>query len=1346
MLKIGIDIGSTTVKIVVLGEEKKLLFSRYKRHNARAKAVVADILKELLIEEGDIDVSVCVTGSVGLGMSEQYAFPFIQEVVAATQAIRQDYPDVASMIDIGGEDAKIVFFKHGEPADLRMNGNCAGGTGAFIDQMAVILGTTVDQLNELALKAVQVYPIASRCGVFCKTDIQNLVAKNVSREDIAASIFHAVAVQTVVTLAHGWDIKSPILFCGGPLTFIPALRKAFMEYLHLDEKEVVLPENGALLPATGAALSIHEDSKICRLSDLIAKLTTETSTAYNQCSGLMPIFSSKENYEDWQRQISRNKLGRASLKPGVQDVYIGIDSGSTTTKIVVTDSDDNILFTYYKPNGGHAIETVAEGLSLLQKQCEESQATLNIKGSCSTGYGEDLIKAAFQLDAGIVETIAHYVAAHYLDSDVSFILDIGGQDMKAIFVNNGIIDRIEINEACSSGCGSFIETFANTLGYTAHDFSLAACRSSKPCDLGSRCTVFMNSKVKQVLREGATVDDIAAGLAYSVVKNCLYKVLKLKDVSELGHHIVVQGGTMRNDAVVRALEQLTGAQVTRCDMPELMGAFGCAIYAREHCNTAVSLDEIVSQAHYSTHVLHCKGCDNQCQVFRYRFDNGKNYYSGNRCEKIFTNGSKEQPGENIYRFKNELLFGRSKTVPEKPRMVVGIPRSLNMYENFPFWHTLLTACGIEVRLSGESTYSGYEQSARMVMSDNICFPAKLVHAHVQNLIAQKVDRIFLPFVIFERRGKEQNSYNCPVVTGYSEVVKSVQSAGIPIDSPAISFKDKDLLYKQCCKYLKGLGVEEPVIKEAFVKATEEQENYGRTLASHNKQKVENVHFLAQWSYPNRILEAAQWCAAQADDVQFVELTSFGCGPDAFLVDEVRDVLIRSGKTFTLLKLDDINNVGSMKLRIRSLIESMKLFHEHKTDRKVTNKPVAVAACNDNFKSKKILVPYFTPFISPLIPAIMRLAGYDVENLALSNAESCEWGLKYANNEVCYPATLIVGDVIKAFKSGRYNPEETVVAMTQTGGQCRASNYVSLIKKALEEAGYPHTPVVSLTFGGSLENKQPGLKVNWIKILPVALRAILYSDCISKFYYAAAAREKEPGQAARLRDDFLKQAETLILEKRTKNLLDVLSVAADRFNEICRDVHCPKVGVVGEIFLKFNPFAQKNVIGWLTEQGIEVVPSVLTDFFMQNFVNRKVRVESCIQKSVMPDFVYKSAYKIIGKQIGKFNKVGMNFRYFIPFKDIFEEAADARKVISLNAQFGEGWLLPAEIMSYARQGIFNVISLQPFGCIANHIVSKGVEKRIKYFFPEMNILSLDFDSGVSDVNITNRLLLFIDHLK
>ena len=1398
MFKIGIDVGSTTVKVVVLDEQGNSLFSRYKRHHAKAGEVVASLLKELLEEKGDADVSVCITGSVGMGMSERYSLPFIQEVVAATRAIQKDYPQVASMIDIGGEDAKIVFFEKGEAADLRMNGNCAGGTGAFIDQMAVILGTDVDELNRMALKAQRIYPIASRCGVFCKTDIQNLIAKNVSREDIAASIFHAVAVQTVVTLAHGWDIKPPVLFCGGPLTFIPALRKAFVEYLHLQENDLILPANGTLLPATGAALSRTEKDSTCRLSDLITRLTTETNTTYHSY-GLQPIFNSAADYENWEKRISSHQLQKSVFKPGKQDVFIGIDSGSTTTKIVAIDPDNRILFTFYKPNGGHAIETVAEGLNQLKEQCRQSQTILNIQGSCSTGYGEDLIKAAFQLDGGIVETMAHYMAAHYLDKDVSFILDIGGQDMKAIFVEEGIINQIEINEACSSGCGSFIETFANTLGYTARDFAQAACRSTQPCNLGSRCTVFMNSKVKQVLREGATVDDIAAGLAYSVVKNCLYKVLKLKDVSELGRHIVVQGGTMRNDAVVRALEQLTGAEVTRCDLPELMGAFGCALYAQKYHHTDISLDNILSQAEYTTHELHCKGCNNQCQVFRYRFANGQSYYSGNRCEKVFTNGTKEQPGENAYRFKNELLFGRAQTQVEHPLLTLGIPRSLNMYENFPFWHTLFTACGIQVQLSAESDYAAYERNARMVMSDNICFPAKLVHAHVQNLIEQKVDRIFLPFVIFERKGDEQNSYNCPVVTGYSEVVKSVQAEGIPIDSPAISFKNRKLLYKQCSKYLTKLGVDENTIKAAFEKATREQESFGHTLAEYNRQLLEqtrkkgrwavllagrpyhtdmliqhkisdilaemgidvitddvvreqtqpledDVHFLAQWSYPNRILKAAQWSIEQGQDVQFIEMTSFGCGPDAFLVDEVRDVLIRNGKTFTLLKLDDINNIGSMKLRVRSLIESMKLFHEHNSAPKEKKEATGMLTSSSDLRHKKILIPFFTPFISPLIPAIMSLAGYDAENLALSNTESCEWGLKYANNEVCYPATLIVGDVIKAFKSGKYNPDETVVAMTQTGGQCRASNYISLIKKALEEAGYPSTPVISLTFGGSLDGRQPGFKVNWLKILPVALRSVLYSDCISKFYYAAAVREKEPGQAARLRDFYLQEGEKLIRAYRTKDLRACLSAAARQFNEICQERECPKVGVVGEIFLKFNPFAQKNVIEWLTEQGIEVVPSVLTDFFMQNFVNRKVRVESCIQQQFLPDFVYKSAYKIVGKQIEKFNQVGKEFRYFLPFKDIFEEADEAQKVISLNAQFGEGWLLPAEIMSYARQGIYNVISLQPFGCIANHIVSKGIEKRIKSFYPEMNMLSLDFDSGVSDVNITNRLLLFIDHLK
>ncbi len=1398
MIRIGIDIGSTTAKIVAVDETDKLLFSKYERHNANAKEVIISILEELMTVCGDAGVSVRLTGSVGMGFSEKHSLPFVQEVVAATKAVQKYYPSTSSMIDIGGEDAKVVFFRDGHAADLRMNGNCAGGTGAFIDQMAVLLDVGVDELNGLAMSAGQTYPIASRCGVFCKTDIQNLIAKNVSRADIAASILHAVAVQTVVTLAHGCEITPPVLMCGGPLTFIPALRKAFTDYLSISPDDVILPEAGTLLPATGAALAEVSGDKIYRLSEVIAELRRVTVTESDLHSTLSPIFADEADYSAWTRRMSRHTVGRAELRRGRQEAFIGIDSGSTTTKIVVTDNDSKILYSYYNANKGNPIEAVEEGLNGLRKACAESGTELVIKGSCSTGYGEDLIKAAFQLGGGIVETIAHYMAAHWLDPEVSFILDIGGQDMKAIFVTDGVIDRIEINEACSSGCGSFIETFAKTLGRTAHEFALEACRAAVPCDLGTRCTVFMNSKVKQALREGATVSDIAAGLAYSVVKNCLYKVLKLRDVSQLGRHIVVQGGTMRNDAVVRALERLTGTEVTRCDIPELMGAYGCALYAKAHAHGETRLDDMLAKAHYTSKCLHCKGCDNQCLVVRYQFDNGGKYYSGNRCEKVFTNGGADKPakGINAYLKKNELLFEREGVKGDR-RMTIGIPRCLNMYEDYPFWHTLFTACGIDVRLSDLSNFSSYERNACMVMSDNICFPAKLVHSHIQNLIDKKVNRIFMPFVVYERQGNEQNSYNCPIVTGYAEVVKSVQAGDIPIDSPTITFKDNSLLFRQCKEYLGSLGVTDNTISKAFSLAMSAQDNYVHDIIAYNERvlhkaheqgaltillagrpyhtdmliqhKVSDMladmgiyvitddivrdkattlgdaHYLAQWAYPNRILEAAKWSAGQKD-MEFVQMTSFGCGPDAFLVDEVRDMLLRHGRVLTLLKLDDINNVGSMKLRVRSLIESLKLAGgntgEHRKETKFKTTPVF----DKNCRGRKILVPYFTPFISPLIPAIMRVAGYDVENLPLSDTESCEWGLKYANNEVCYPATLIVGDIIKAFESGKYDPHNTAVAMTQTGGQCRASSYVSLIKKALVDAGYDDVPVIAFAVGGSIKNLQPGFRINWMKLLPIALYAVLYSDCIAKFYYASVVREKQPGQAARLRDLYLQASEDLILQGRHEDLVSYLAMAAAEFNRICNDTEHPKVCVVGEIFLKFNPFAQKNVTDWLISQGVEVVPPLLLDFFMQSFVNNRVDRQTHLKRRSISDFAYGLAYKWIRKHISRVNKTAAAFKYFTPFNDIFAEADEARKVITLSAQFGEGWLLPAEIMSCARQGVRNVVSLQPFGCIANHIVSKGVEKKIKMFFPDMNILSLDFDSGVSDVNVTNRLLLFIDNLK
>ena len=798
--KIGLDIGSTTIKTVVLEPDGSIAFSGYRRHHARIRESLSELLQEIHKQIGDALVCIRLTGSVGMGVAEKYGLSFTQEVVASTHYIKQYSGQCGTMIDIGGEDAKVVFFNNGTATDLRMNGNCAGGTGAFIDQMALLLGESVEQMNGLALKVERIYPIASRCGVFSKTDVQNLIARNTARTDIAASIFHAVAVQVVVTLAHGCEIKPPVLFCGGPLTFLPALRKAFTDYLHLREQDIILPENSHLIPAWGTALTI-ENGCGTRLSDLMQAIHSAPISGIELTHRLEPIFTSKEDYGQWKARMTQHDFRTRALHGGTERITLGIDSGSTTTKIVALNQQDELLYTYYANNNGNPIATVEKGLEELEEACRKSGTDIRVTGSCATGYGEDLIKAAFHLDDGIVETIAHYEAARHLKKDVSFILDIGGQDMKAMFVSGGVINRIEINEACSSGCGSFLETFARSLGYSVQEFGKEACRATHPYDLGTRCTVFMNSKVKQAMREGAAVPDIAAGLSYSVVKNCLYKVLRLKDTSELGQNTIVQGGTMRNDSVVRAFEKLTGKEVFRSSYPELMGAIGCALHARKFEQNETSLDELSGRASYTTRQRQCHGCENNCFITTYTFANGNRYHSGNRCERMFTNRGTIQQGMNAYAYKLDLLFNRPCEL-ESPRAVIGIPRCLNMYEEYPFWHTLFNSCNIQVVLSAPSAFAKYEEKAKLVMSDNICFPAKLVHSHIQNLIDRKVERIFMPFVVFERMDGGQNSYNCPIVSGYSEVIKSVQDKGTPIDSPAITFKDRHLLFKQCQAYLK----------------------------------------------------------------------------------------------------------------------------------------------------------------------------------------------------------------------------------------------------------------------------------------------------------------------------------------------------------------------------------------------------------------------------------------------------------------------------------------------------------------------------------------------------------------
>ncbi|MBP5708535.1 MAG: 2-hydroxyacyl-CoA dehydratase, partial [Bacteroidales bacterium] len=1011
---------------------------------------------------------------------------------------------------------------------------------------------------------------------------------------------------------------------------------------------------------------------------------------------------------------------------------------------------------------------------------------------------EELIKAAYNLDHGIIETIAHYISAKRINPDVTFILDIGGQDMKAIFIENGVLTRMEINEACSSGCGTFIETFAKSLNRTVPEFAEMACMAKHPSDLGTRCTVFMNSKVKQVLREGASIDDIAAGLSYSVIKNCLFKVLKFKNVSELGAHIVVQGGTMKNDSVVRALEKLVNQNVYRSNNPELMGALGCALYAKEHTQEENLKSTFLNIAEYTTKQIRCHGCENQCYVNKYTFANNNIFFSGNKCEKIFTNrGESTIQGRNAYTTKYELLFDRKSSITNG--ITIGIPRSLNMYEDYPFWHTLFEECGIRTLLSEPSSYTKYEQGVHSVMSDNICFPAKLLHSHIYELIEKGVDRIFYPFVIYEKAEGEptSNTYNCPVVTGYSEIIKSAIVPDIPVDNPVISFKDKTALEKQCVSYMRTLGVSASTTKKAVKKALEKQHDYevsmfqldkeiledgirnnrltillaGRPyhtdpLVQHKvsdmvasmginvitedivrfdeKVNVDETYIVSQWAYINRILKASKWVAAQGNNVHYIQMTSFGCGPDAFLLDEVKGVLNRSGKALTILKIDDINNIGSLKLRVRSVAESIKYNNANETRKKEFH---ATKIFEKEDRPRKIIAPFFTDYVSPVMSSCFKLAGYDLEVLPESDQESAETGLIYTNNEVCYPAILVVGDLIKALQSGKYDINNTAVAMSQTGGQCRATNYLALIKKAMVEAGFEDVPVISFAIGDGLINKQPGFSINWAKMIPIALAGILYTDTISKFYHASVVREKEKGLAVQLRQKYLDKANELILANKISDLYPLLGEAAEDYNSILKPgLSFPKVGIVGEIYLKFNGFAHKRVTQWFIDHQFEVVPPQLLDFFTQSFVNRKVRNDNDFKKAPLYDMLFNVGYKLIQNQIKKVDNIASKFKYYTPFNDIFDEAEHGKEILSLSVQFGEGWLLPAEIVSFAKSGVNNVVSLQPFGCIANHIISRGMEKKIKTLFPKMNLLSLDFDSGVSETNVVNRLLLFSNNIK
>ncbi len=1433
MYCLGIDIGSTTMKAALTDDGGNVLFADYRRHNTDIVATASAMLSDLEKRAGDAEAAVALTGSVGMGYAESLGLEFVQEVICASEAVREKYPEVKTLVDIGGEDSKMIFFEEGRVPDIRMNGNCAGGTGAFIDQTASLIGADPSDIGALAREASGVHPIASRCGVFAKTDIQNLLSRNVGRADIAASVLDSVSRQVVTSLARGTDIKPKVFLCGGPFAFIPELREYMMKALGLPVSECIVPENAQFIPATGAALyARRQGGAPVRLSELRKKFENYRPDAGAVSGRLAPLFGSRAEYDEWLASGTLYRTPKAEpdcSRPGLY--WLGVDSGSTTTKVVLVDAGGAIVHTDYLKNSGDSFGTFIGSMRRFMSSVPHPE-NIRIVSSSVTGYGENMLRGTTGIEHGIVETMAHFMAAREVSPDVTFVLDIGGQDMKAIFCENGSIHRMELNEACSSGCGSFLESFADSLGYSIGQFAEMACFAGNPCDLGSRCTVFMNSRVKQAMREGALPEDIAAGFSYSVVRNCLFKVLKLADTAELGRNIVVQGGTFRNHSIIRALEKSLGCRVSFSDIPELMGAYGCALYARRKSpvvsDRSLTLDDFIRDSAYTSSTVVCPGCNNSCKVLEMTFRSGKKYYSGNNCEKVFGNDVEKaaRKGVNMFAEKYRMLFGRT-LCKDGRRLRIGIPRGLGIYEDYPFWHTLLTHCGFEPVLSSPSSNGLYDKGIRFTMSDNICFPAKLMHGHILDLVGKRVDRIFYPYVVFERKEdeKSRNSYNCPVVSGYSDVLKSSMGAaigrGIPFDAPVLSFADRQLMYASCIEYLGSLGVDAATARAAVDEADEAQKAFSAALTERAEAVLENavkenrmvillacrpyhidplvehriseaiadmgidvitvdaaarsgsgvfgnINAVSQWAWPNRVFKSA-WFVGEHPypKLHFVELTSFGCGPDAFILDEVASVLRRHGKNLTALKIDDVNNIGSLKLRIRSLVESAMLkeppagtAESYKCSAKdgsgaergiaperSAGAPVRTKPFGVEDRRRTIVIPYFAEGYSEFIAPVFRLMGYKAMVLPPGTQADVDTGLKFANNDICYPATIVVGSIINFLRSGQLPREETAVIMYQTGGQCRATNYFALIQNAMVAEGFADVPVISVSKSAALLDNQPGFSIDWKKYAKIIVHTVLFADCLSKLYHSAVVREKSAGLAGSLRDRYTALAGQRILAGDSKGLKKLIRQAAEEFAASIRpDVNAPKIGVVGEIYVKYNGFSNRNVVKWLNAHGVEAVAPCILNFFLTAFANRHVNREKHIRRQQTPLWVTDFFYRWIMHYAVDFDRACSVYPYYHRFSDIFRDAEKASRIVNLAGDFGEGWFLPAEISNLAEDGVMNVISLQPFGCIANHIISKGIEKRVKQLYPGMNLLFLDFDSNTSEANVHNRLHFMVENAK
>ncbi len=1400
-LRVGIDVGSTTVKCVVLNDQNEILYSTYKRHYSDVKQATLDVLSEvknvLVVEES---MQLMITGSGGMGLSDLLEIPFIQEVIAGTKAVEEIIPETDVAIELGGEDAKITFFEGS--LEQRMNGSCAGGTGAFIDQMASLLKTDAKGLNEMAKDYQTIYPIASRCGVFAKTDVQPLINEGARKEDIAASVYQAVVNQTIAGLASGRKIKGNVAFLGGPLFFMSELRKRFIETLKLEEKQIIFPNNSQLFVALGAALSIKNEEAM-KLENLILKLQQSKKKSLGMTDTLPKLFIDENELADFRDRHRKASLKEAKLKDYHGPIFIGIDAGSTTTKVAIIGEDSQLLYSFYGNNEGQPLETT---IKVLRTVYDLMPKDVYVAKSAVTGYGEHLIKHALKVDIGEVETMAHYKAAAHFAPEVDFILDIGGQDMKAMTVKEGVLSSIQLNEACSSGCGSFIETFAKSLNYTVEDFAKAAIESHTPVDLGSRCTVFMNSKVRQVQKEGATPGDISAGLSYSVIKNALYKVIKMKQSDDLGDVIVCQGGTFYNESVLRAFELISCREVIRPNIAGLMGAYGSALIAFEEYSldeagsnllTSKEMEELGSKKEFT----HCGLCENNCLLTVTLFSDGRKFITGNRCERgAEQKVTKEARRENLVDYKYRKLFKyRSLKDEEAPNGTIGIPRVLNMYENYPLWHTIFTDLGFKVVLSPKTDKELYEKGIETIPSDTVCYPAKLTHGHIESLVEANVGIIFYPGVVFERIEDEvaDNHFNCPIVQSYSDVIKNnmdiIREGKVDYRNPYLNLANEESVVSQLQKCFSDFNFSEEELTTAVLHGYKELKSFKKDIQKKgekllekmqkNNQKgivlsgrpyhidpevnhgiasiitqegfhvltedsichlgdVENLRVVNQWVYHSRLYGAAK-VVAKMPNLELVQLNSFGCGLDAVTTDQVEEIMEQYGRIYTVLKIDEGSNLGAVRIRLRSLKAAIK------EREKATVLPIKkieetekIIFTKDMKKEHTLLLPMLSPIHQEgLVDTALKSCGYNVVCLPSEDKKAIDVGLKFVNNDACYPAIISIGQLIEALQSGEYDVENTSVMLTQTGGGCRATNYIPLLRKALVDAGFEKVPVVSISLGNKGVESNPGFKMSLPLMKKVAI-AFLYGDLFEKVVYRTRPYEKELGSVNQLHKEWLKKVAYSVEKGSFKLFKKYMKQIIDDFDRIpLNDIRKPKVGVVGEILVKYSKTANNDIVGILESEGAEAVVPGIIGFMNYSLYNSIWKYEN-LGFSKKSKWLAEFAIKVIEHCEAPMNQALLDSTRFTEITPIEKLAEDASKILSIGNHTGEGWFLTGEMIDLLNNDVLNIICMQPFGCLPNHVVGKGVMKELRYQYPMANIAAIDYDPGVSVVNQLNRIRLLL----